>query len=333
MPYWKRKSTVPDHLQVEHLRHDLAPFEFAATRALTPQEQTYNRFYGLDLEVDHPRAEHRMGKVSLAGYDIAVHCYTQPEARGTVFVFHGYFDHAGLYGQLFELCLAHGFNVICWDQPGHGLSSGVPAAIGSFGEYQTVLDGMLKLAAGQVRPWVAIGQSTGGAILIDYLLSHQHTRASSDFERVILLAPLVRPRGWIAGQALYRVVHPFLDTWQRVFSHNSNDQDFLAFLKEKDPLQAKAIDLSWVGALRRWIPRIEKASPVDFPVTVIQGELDMTVAWRHNLRIIRNKFVRMREIRLPMGRHHLVNETPSVQRQVFAAIGRTLGELAPGDAL
>ncbi len=328
MQYWQSKKTSRRGWQVAHLRHDLAPFEFGETRPMTPEEQDYSRYYGLDLEVDHPDVEHRIGKVSQAGYDLAVHSYTRADARGTVFVFHGYFDHAGLYGQLFDACLAAGFNVICWDLPGHGLSGGAPAAIGSFREYQKILSGMLARCEGRLSgPWVAVGQSTGGAILIDYLLSQGHSRDSSAFSRVVLLAPLVRPTGWLPGRILYRLVRPFLDTWGRGFSHNSNDPDFLEFLRERDPLQARALSLDWVGALKDWVPRIENAAPVNFPVTVVQGELDMTVAWRHNLRIIRNKFVRTREILLPHGRHHLVNETPAIQQQVFAAVQRELREL------
>ena len=332
MRYWKRKYAVPRDWQIARLRRDLAPFDFGSTRPMTTEEQSYCHYYGLDLAVDFPEVQHRIGKLSLDGYEIAVHCYMRPEARGTVFVFHGYFDHAGLYGQLFEVCLQAGFNLICWDQPGHGLSGGTPASIGSFRDYQKVLGEMLARSKGRlVEPWVAIGQSTGGAILIDYLLSRGAGSADPEFSKVVLLAPLVRPTGWLAGKVLYRLVRPFLDTWGRAFSRNSSDTDFLDFLRNRDPLQARALSLDWVGALADWIPRIEQAKPIDFPVTVVQGELDSTVAWRHNLRIIRKKFVRVREVRLSQGRHHLVNEAPEVQRQVFATIRGVLAELsAPG---
>lgn len=78
--------------------------------------------------------------------------------------------------------------------------------------------------------------------------------------------------------------------------------------------------MDWVSALRQWVPHIESARPVDFPVTVIQGEKDRTVDWRHNLRIIRNKFASVEELKLRDGRHHLVNEAQDLQAAVFNGI-------------
>ena len=44
---------------------------------------------------------------------------------------------------------------------------------------------------GKVRePWFAVGQSTGGAILIDYLLSNRQSQQTSAFRNVVLLAPV-----------------------------------------------------------------------------------------------------------------------------------------------
>ena len=65
-----------------------------------------------------------------------VHYFRLPESaspKGTVFILHGYFDHVGLYTQLIDRCLGAGFDVLAYDQPGHGLSSGTLTAIGSFG--------------------------------------------------------------------------------------------------------------------------------------------------------------------------------------------------------
>ncbi len=81
--------------------------------------------------------------------------------------------------------------------------------------------------------------------------------------------------------------------------------------------------MDWVSALRLWVPHIESARPVDFEITVVQGEKDTTVDWPHNLRIIRNKFARVHEHKLPQGRHHLVNEARDLQADVFNIIINT----------
>jgi alpha-beta hydrolase superfamily lysophospholipase len=319
--YWKTDTIEIPDWDRRSLLERLEPFDPEAPRALSREMEAYCRFYGLDLWVEHPEARYHQGYVHAGGHEVMVHYYRLPQARGTVFILHGYFDHVGLYSQLIDRCLGAGLDVLAYDQPGHGLSSGTPAAIGSFLEYQEVLTAVMTQVRGRVRePWFAVGQSTGGGILIDYLLSNQHSVDSSDFKRVVLLAPLVRPAGWLGAKILHTLVRPFLSHWRRVFAENSGNTRFLRFLRDHDPLQARAVHVDWVTALRQWVPHIESARPVDFPVTVVQGEKDTTVDWQHNLRIIRNKFSSVEELRIPDGRHHLVNEAQDLQAQVFNTI-------------
>lgn len=302
----------------------LEPFDPGGRRELSEEMVAYCRYYGLDLWVEHPQVAYHQGYVTADQHEVMVHYFRLPdagEAKGTVFILHGYFDHVGLYSQLIDRCLGAGFDVLAYDQPGHGLSSGTPAAIGSFLEYQGVLSEVLAQVRDKVRgPWFAVGQSTGGAILIDYLLSNHHSQETSEFLKVVLLAPLVRPAGWLGAKVLHTLAKPFLTRWQRAFSANSGNTRFLRFLKDHDPLQARAVHVDWVSALRTWIPHIESARPVDFPVTVVQGEKDQTVDWQHNLRIIRNKFASVEEVKIADGRHHLVNEAKDLQAAVFNTI-------------
>lgn len=314
--YWKTDHPDRPGWERESVIADLTAFRTDAPTSLTEETAAYCRYYGLDLWVEHPQVEYCLGILPAAGHSVAVHYFHQPSPRGTVFVLHGYFDHVGLYSQLIDRCLEAGFDVLAYDQPGHGLSSGPPAAIASFTEYQTVLADILVRVRTLPAPWYAVGQSTGGGVLIDYLLAHVPYE-SHCFRRVVLLAPLVRPMGWLGAKALHTMVKPFLSRWRRVFAANSNDSRFLSFLRDYDPLQARAVQVDWVSALRRWVPHIESARPVHFPITVVQGEKDLTVDWHHNLRILRNKFDPVFVRRLPDGRHHLANEAPDLQATVF----------------
>ncbi|WP_165855566.1 alpha/beta hydrolase [Marinobacter sp. JSM 1782161] len=312
MPDWDRASLI-NQLRAFEADRERGPFQ----DGLSQEVAAYCRFYGLDLWVEHPDVQYSVGNLQAGEHRVAIHCYRTPRPRGTVFILHGYFDHVGLYSQLIDRCLGAGFNVLAYDQPGHGLSSGTPAAIGSFAEYQQVLLDVLEAVRGRIDgPWFAVGQSTGGGVLIDYLL-HRVPRGTAEFRHVVLLAPLVRPNGWIGAKMLHSLARPFIKRWRRMFSENSGNSRFLRFLREHDPLQARAVHVDWVSALRQWVPAIEAAKPVDYAVTVIQGEKDMTVDWHHNLRIIRNKFSSVAERRLPDGRHHLVNEASDLQATVF----------------
>src|SRR5690554_7256250 len=91
--------------------------------------EAYCRFYGLDLWVEHPEVVYHQGYVQADRHEVMVHYFRLPETagnKGTVFILHGYFDHVGLYTQLIDRCLGAGFDVLTYDQPGHGLSSGTP---------------------------------------------------------------------------------------------------------------------------------------------------------------------------------------------------------------
>lgn len=69
----------------------------------------------------------------------------------------------------------------------------------------------------------------------------------------------MRPRAWGWSKLSYRLLSPFVDSIPRRFSENSSDPQFLDFLREHDPLQPRTLPTAWVGALTRWVPRIERA--------------------------------------------------------------------------
>ncbi|WP_166268132.1 alpha/beta hydrolase [Marinobacter caseinilyticus] len=325
--YWKTDTIDIPGWDRASLIAQVCSFEPKAKQPMGPEAEDYCRFYGLDLWVEHPEVDYHQGSLDAGGHRVVVHYYRMPETKGTVFILHGYFDHVGLYSQLIDRCLGAGFDVLAYDQPGHGLSSGTPASIGSFVEYQAVLTDVMTSVKGNIKaPWYAVGQSTGGGVLIDYLLSNHHNQETSAFRRVVLLAPLVRPAGWLGAKVLHSLAKPFMSRWRRMFSANSGNGRFLRFLKDTDPLQARAVHVDWVSALRQWVPHIESARPVDFPVTVVQGEKDMTVDWQHNLRILRNKFSLVTELKIPDGRHHLVNEAQDLQATVFNTIIDTFND-------
>ncbi len=237
---------------------------------------------------------------------------------------HGYYDHMGLYRHVVEWGLEMGFAVLACDLPGHGLSSGPRASINEFDEYQQVLGALLQEAErlDLPEPWHLLGQSTGGAILIDHLLNGA---AHARLGRSILLAPLVRPRAWGWSRISYELARHFVQQIPRSFSENSGDTQFLDFIRTRDPLQPVILPTAWVGALARWIPRIERAPGCVHRPIVIQGEADMTVDWRHNLPVLERKFDQPEILRLPDARHHLANEREELRRAFFDFLRERLG--------
>lgn len=313
-------QTLPEPFQPERLRAALRPLIAAAT--LPAEAQAYQRYYGLDLP-QHSAVQRRLGRFHCAGLELVAQLWLPPQPQATLILLHGYYDHTGLYRHVIDWALGLNLAVLTCDLPGHGLSAGARASIDDFATYQQTLQALFAEAASLdlPQPWHLCGQSTGGAILLDYLLLGEPRPEPG---ATILLAPLVRPRAWGLSKLSYHLLGPFKAEIPRRFSENSTDAEFLDFLQHRDPLQPRTLPTAWVGALARWIPRIEKAPRSVQQPLVVQGEDDMTVDWRHNLQVLQDKFNRPEILRLPGARHHLVNEREALRRQYFAFLSERL---------
>lgn len=301
----------------DHLRASLRPL--AEWQPLSEEASAYQRFYGLDFPGRPLRSG--LGRFEINGYELVSQLWWPERAKATLFMFHGFYDHTGLYRHVIAWALDQGFAVIACDLPGHGLSSGERASIRDFAEYQDALQGLFAEARSLElpQPWHLCGQSTGGAIVVDHVL---HAGSSSPAQgQLILLAPLVRPRSWGWSKLSYYLLKPFVKGIARRFSENSNDPQFLQFL-QADPLQARRLPTAWVGALKRWIKRIEAAPTSTRQPLIVQGQQDMTVDWPHNLEVLKAKFNRPQVLMLPEGRHHLANESLEMRREFFGFLSR-----------
>lgn len=268
--------------------------------------ESYKEFYGLNFSQTHLQ---QIGVLTLAEHQIVTHRYLIPNAKGTALIVHGYYDHVGLYSSLIEFCLEQQLNVISFDLPGHGLSSGEAAAIDSFQTYDAVFSELLgQIQTAMPGPLFAFGQSTGGAILINHLLKNRYSKADCPFQQTFLLAPLIRPKSFKMAKLLHPLVGLFTQTLKRGHTNSSTDPNFIDFVEHKDPLQAENLSVAWVKAMVRWVAFIEKQPSSDYPVAIIQGDHDQTVAWQHNLSVLKAKFPSYSLFIIPDGRHHLVND-------------------------
>jgi alpha-beta hydrolase superfamily lysophospholipase len=291
--------------QLQSLRHQLPPFAVGASP--TPAFEAFWRFYGLDFAQGRANVAHIAGHVPSGDYTLAVHYWSQSGASANLLLLHGYFDHTGLFGKLIEWGLSLNCNVLIFDLPGHGLSSGEPAVIDDFADYSRAIDDVLRAANLPVLPLWVMAQSTGGAALVDYARQY-----SWPFAATVLLAPLVRPAGWFGVKAAHLLLSHFVDSVPRKYSPNSSDKAFLDFLKN-DPLQCDHISLRWVAALRRWLGNLQHSDLGVGPALVIQGDADGTVDWRYNVNVIGQLFPGSRVEYLPGAGHHLANETGEIR--------------------
>lgn len=327
----------------ESLRRSLKGFRDAEPDSEERLLANYRRHYGLffdrhdeagvgldsiaDVEAKQESISHRIGCFESGDFCLVLQTFTPriDAPRGTVFLLHGYFDHAGLYGHLIRHCLALGYAVAVFDFPGHGLSSGRVAHIDSFSEYsQSFLDCLELAATAKLdEPWFCIGQSTGGAVIADALFEHGLARRF-ELQHYILLAPLLYPVYWRRSKLLFTLTRRWLKSTPRRFALNSHDETFLNFLKESDALQSPELPSEWVEALIDYQQRFERADTQSQALHLIQGTDDDTVDWRLNLPCFLDKFPGSDSTLVEGARHHLVNESADYRAPVFARISELL---------
>jgi len=311
--------------QADALQAALPDLEFmTAQEGINPDNPLlidYLACYQLDFSARYPGLIHAMGAVNAGNFRIATHYWIPPQARGTLLVVHGYYDHVGIYDKVIAFGLAQGLAVLAFDLPGHGLSSGERAAIESFDHYGDVLEVILQRAQQRLpSPWYALGQSTGGAVLLNHLWRYESHRPTPLLARTALCAPLILPRGWTRGRWLYMLIHRFVRHLPRGPSRSSHDENFIRFLDEEDCLQARFLSVRWVGAMKDWDAQFRRWQALDKSLLVIQGTDDQTVAWRYNLDQLRRKLPRAQVKFIEGAGHQLVNERDDFREQVFVTL-------------
>ncbi len=300
-----------------------------APTVLTPAESAYLAHYGIDFADRIEGLAHHLGLVETDTHAIAAHLWRPRDATGSAVVIHGYYDHVGLYRYLIEYLLNRNLAVLSFDLPGHGLSTGEPATIETFDHYVDAFDACFSAFEAHLPgPRHLFGQSTGGAIAMEWLLANGLTRATSPFDKIVLLAPLVRPYLWAVNRIVYEVARLTIKERPRSFAFNTNERAFVEFLRDRDPLQARTLPVQWVTAMQAWRKRFERYRATDLSPLVVQGHADRTVDRKYNVRIIERLF-RPRIFYIPEARHHLVNESPAVRARMFDEISRELDDTSP----
>lgn len=300
------KFTSPCPLQV---------FDFENPKPLRCQDITYLRYYRAFFDAED--VSQHLGVLALSKYNIACYWFKKTGATSTVLLLHGYTDHVALYRHCIKALLDAGYNVLAIDLPGHGLSEGESAAIDSFASYQQVLIDLVDILPDSITDSLfLVAQSTGCAIATSYLQSEKN----HPFEKQVLFAPLVRPAYWWFIRIKLLLGRAFIHQVKRVFRKNSNNAQFLQFIKYDDPLQARYIKVSWVRALSRWQKVLLKKCLINTPSLIVQGDSDNVVAWRYNIKQLQKKLSKVQLIMLPKGRHHIVNEREGLRQQAFAAM-------------
>ncbi|NIB39377.1 alpha/beta hydrolase [Pseudomaricurvus alkylphenolicus] len=279
--------------------------------------QAYLNHYNINFLQEGLCQHHSFGRFRASGFDVAAHIWRPAAPAGTVFFIHGFTDNVGLMQHALRFLLQQKFAVVAFDLPGHGLSSGDQASIDSFDQYRDVFMVCMRKVVGLPHPWHAVGQSTGGAVLLNFLGSLPQQQS---IEKVMLLAPLIRPQGWALARWVFPIYKMLVRQLPRKFNQSSHDADFLRFVENEDPLQTRITPMRWAVAMEEWIDNFWVFDVQKRPLTIIQGDSDQTVDFEYNLEAIREKFPHTRVVNIVGGRHQLVNESEQYREKVMSAL-------------
>ena len=105
------------------------------------------------------------------GNRLAVRFIRNPEARFTLLYSHGNGEDLGTVEDILELYAKLGFQVIGWDYPGYGLSSGKPTEAGCYAGIEAVYQWALKQPGVQPENVLVYGRSLGSGPSL-YLAEH-----------------------------------------------------------------------------------------------------------------------------------------------------------------
>lgn len=258
-------------------------------------------------------------QLNIAEFQIVTARWQRSDAKATALVVHGYFDHIGMTRHLIRHLLNQRYSVVAFDLPGHGLSSGPRAEIEDFQQYVDVMDGVIShhQLAGTPGLW-AIGQSTGGAILMKKILQGDGREL---FDRTTALVPLLYPNNWSLVKLNLLWVKRALKALPRLDKKSSHDEAFNQLVKEGDPLQPKTIPVNWLLAMQRWAEQFQLCATSDVPIHIIQGSGDHTLEWRTNLNCFRSKFPNARISMVEDGKHHMINEAEPYLSEILGLVG------------
>jgi len=309
------------HYDIAKTKAELQPLDRFDGSAYSQSIQSYFGYYELDFK--QKDLKHIFGTFESNNEVLAAHIFKPEEYKATVILLHGFFDHTGLLKHLIKNLLEQGYAVAAYDMPGHGLSTGRRLAINNFSQYTNTLQDFTTIVTRQLNgPYYLIGHSTGGATALDYLLTNENTC----FDKIILAAPLVRCSSWRLSKISYKLYSPLGRSIVRVFRNNSSDREFLDFVRNKDPLQARSVPLEWARALYDWNDKISDYNSSDKSIMIIQGNKDTTVAWKFNIDFIRRKFTNTQVSLIDKARHELFNESSDIRAEVFSQINSYLDD-------
>jgi alpha-beta hydrolase superfamily lysophospholipase len=209
--------------------------------------------------------------------------YWEPTAppRALVVLVHGAGEHSSRYQHVAKHLTDRGFVVAALDQPGHGLSDGIPGYIARFDDYLAALRHFHNRVNDDfpTLPKCLLGHSMGGLVSANYLLEHQ-----GEFFACALSGPAIKTDlepGFAATQLvkLLAMITPRLGLLQLDPSGVSRDPAVVDQYRSDPKVHHGKMSARKMRELFVGMRRIQDhAGQITLPTLILHGECDVLAA-------------------------------------------------------
>lgn len=228
----------------------------------------------------HVKGAHKYKKLLIKSkYKVAIHYWKTANHLPSKLIFfvHGYGDNCAYVKPMHRWFIKNNFDVLCMELPGHGESSGNRADIKSFQDYgKTLKDVLASINLRNYNKTYFIGHSTGNVGVTQLLMEDE----SLPFDKVIMVAPLIRSYKWNLSIKTYKAFGKYLEHIPRRNMYK-NTPEYIQ-LKKLDPAPITKLPTNWFGELIKWNDSLSKTSPVNAEVFSIFGMEDKVIDWNFN---------------------------------------------------
>ncbi len=136
--------------------------------------------------------------------------YTADQPKGTVLVIHGFTETALKFSELIYSLLQNGYNVVAYDQRGHGRSwrseivkDNTLVHVDHFSDYVRDMEIIVDTVIAKLpKPWLLFSHSMGGAVSGLYLEKHPDT-----FSRAAFCSPMIQANTGISTIVVKLLCH------------------------------------------------------------------------------------------------------------------------------
>jgi alpha-beta hydrolase superfamily lysophospholipase len=248
------------------------------------------------------------------GTRLHVQHWSHSQPKATLLLVHGFCEHIGRYGHVFDWFHGQGYSLGGLDYRGHGQSDGQRSYIDRFEQYVADVDAMVSQLLSKSEPnhkLFLIGHSLGGLIVASYALAHPE-----GLDGIVLSAPAMRFKAkvpaWknLLGKAS-SAVWPTLSIPTGIPSeHLSHDPAVCQAYDADERVNKNATSRWYTETLAQQEYVMTHAERLSLPVLVLQGTEDYLVDPDMAQRFVASVGAHDKEIQWYDGLYHeLFNET------------------------